>query len=200
MYKRQIQDNIRFIPPVALILIIALAFLFRHWLYVVLPLVTVLITACWILGVMSITGKGLNVMTYMVPTLLFIIGVSDSIHLLSRLNIYLQKKSSMREALELSMKDMGLALFLTSLTTAIGFLALLYSSISIVQEFGLFIACGVFIAYLLTLTFIPSVLILMRGRIEMLSISQSNKRMKFLKSVSKIVRTNPSPSQLLQYF
>ena len=115
---------------------------------------------------MSITGKGLNVMTYMVPTLLFIIGVSDSIHLLSRLNIYLQKKSSMREALELSMKDMGLALFLTSLTTAIGFLALLYSSISIVQEFGLFIACGVFIAYLLTLTFIPSVLILMRNRIE----------------------------------
>ena len=195
-----IQDNIRFIPPVALILIIALAFLFRHWLYVVLPLVTVLITACWILGVMSITGKGLNVMTYMVPTLLFIIGVSDSIHLLSRLNIYLQKKSSMREALELSMKDMGLALFLTSLTTAIGFLALLYSSISIVQEFGLFIACGVFIAYLLTLTFIPSVLILMRGRIEIRSISQSNKRMKFLKNVSKIVRTKPKPIAAIAIF
>jgi len=188
-----IQDNIRFIPPVALILVIALAFLFRHWLYVVLPLLTVLITACWILGIMSITGKGLNVMTYMVPTLLFIIGVSDSIHLLSRLNIYLQKKSSMREALELSMKDMGIALFLTSLTTAIGFLALLYSSIAIVQEFGLFIACGVFIAYLLTLTFIPSVLILMRKRVEVRSISKSNKRMKFLNRVSKIVRANPRP-------
>ena len=195
-----IQDNIRFIPPVALILVIALALLFRHWLYVVLPLVTVLITACWILGIMSITGKGLNVMTYMVPTLLFIIGVSDSIHLLSRLNIYLQKKSSMREALELSMKDMGIALFLTSLTTAIGFLALLYSSIAIVQEFGLFIACGVFIAYLLTLTFIPSVLILMRKRVEIGSISQSNKRMKFLKRVSKIVRLNPKPIAALAIF
>ena len=86
-----IQDNIKFIPPVALILVFALSFLFRHWIYVILPLITVLITALWILGIMSITGRGLNVMTYMVPTLLFIIGVSDSIHLLTRLNIYLKK-------------------------------------------------------------------------------------------------------------
>ena len=106
----------------------------------------------------------------------------------------------MHEALELSMKDMGIALFLTSLTTAIGFLALLYSSIAIVQEFGLFIACGVFIAYLLTLTFIPSVLILMRKRVEIGSISQSNKRMKFLKRVSKIVRLNPKPIAALAIF
>ena len=53
------------------------------------------------------------------------------------------------------MDDMGIALFLTSLTTAIGFLALLYSSIAIVQEFGVFIASGVFIAYLLTFDFYP---------------------------------------------
>ena len=58
-----IKDNIKFIPPVALILVISLAFLFRHWLYVILPLFTVVITACWILGIMSMTGKGLNVMT-----------------------------------------------------------------------------------------------------------------------------------------
>ena len=97
---------------------------------------------------MSISGKGLNVMTYMVPTLLFIIGVSDSIHFLSRFNIYFDKGIELKKSLRLSMDDMGIALFLTSLTTAIGFLALLYSSIAIVQEFGVFIASGVFIAYL----------------------------------------------------
>ena len=59
-----IEDNIKFIPPVAFILIISLALLFRSWVFVVLPLVTVLITAIWILGMMSISGKGLNVMTY----------------------------------------------------------------------------------------------------------------------------------------
>ena len=186
-----IQDNLKFIPPVALILVIALAFLFRNWIYVVLPLITVLITAIWILGVMSITGKGLNVMTYMVPTLLFIIGVSDSIHFLSRLNIYLNKGIDIEDSLRLSMEDMGVALFLTSLTTAIGFLALLYSSISIVQEFGVFIAAGVFIAYLLTLTFIPSSLILLKNRVNVKSTSVKNARVRLLKKFSNLVKSKP---------
>ena len=195
-----IEDNIKFIPPVALILIISLGLLFRHWLYVVLPLVTVIITACWILGIMSLTGRGLNVMTYMVPTLLFIIGVSDSIHFLSRFNLHIKKGEDVKRSLEITIKDMGVALFLTSLTTAIGFLALLYSSISIVQEFGFFIACGVFIAYLLTLTFIPSCLILLKDKINVIVLSSSDKRSSFLKSISNIVMLRPKQIILSSIF
>ena len=186
-----IQDNIKFIPPVALILVISLALLFRNWVFVVLPLVTVLITAIWILGMMSITGKGLNVMTYMVPTLLFIIGVSDSIHFLSRLNIYLDKDINIKEALKLSMNDMGVALFLTSLTTAIGFLALLYSSIAIVQEFGIFIASGVFIAYVLTLTFIPSMIMILKSALISNGNDKEISRIKLLKGFSSLVKRKP---------
>ncbi len=186
-----IQDNIKFIPPVALILVISLALLFRNWVFVVLPLVTVLITAIWILGLMSITGKGLNVMTYMVPTLLFIIGVSDSIHFLSRLNIYLNKDIDIKEALKLSMNDMGVALFLTSLTTAIGFLALLYSSIAIVQEFGIFIASGVFIAYILTLTFIPSMIMILKSALNRNRNKKEIRRIKLLKIFSSLVKRKP---------
>ena len=195
-----IEDNIKFIPPVAIILIISLGLLFRHWLYVVLPLVTVIITACWILGIMSLTGRGLNVMTYMVPTLLFIIGVSDSIHFLSRFNLHIKKGEDVKSSLEITIRDMGVALFLTSLTTAIGFLALLYSSISIVQEFGFFIACGVFIAYLLTLTFIPSCLILLKDKISVIVLSSSDKRSSFLKSISNIVMLRPKQIILSSIF
>ena len=140
---------------------------------------------------MSISGKGLNVMTYMVPTLLFIIGVSDSIHFLSRLNIYLDKDIDIKEALELSMNDMGIALFLTSLTTAIGFLALLYSSIAIVQEFGLFIASGVFIAYVLTLTFIPSMIMILQSSLTSNENKKEISRIKLLKGFSKLVKRKP---------
>ena len=186
-----IQDNIKFIPPVGLILIIALAFLFRRWVYVVLPLIAVLITAIWILGIMSISGRGLNVMTYMVPTLLFIIGVSDSIHFLSRFNIYFDKGIELKESLRLSMDDMGIALFLTSLTTAIGFLALLYSSIAIVQEFGVFIASGVFIAYFLTLTFIPSMMMILKGSLKSVNKLKESNRSRLLKKFSIIVKNKP---------
>ena len=40
----------------------------------------------------------------------------------------------------------------------------------------------------------------MRERIEIRSISQSNKRMKFLKNVSKIVRTKPKPIAAIAIF
>ena len=140
---------------------------------------------------MSISGKGLNVMTYMVPTLLFIIGVSDSIHFLSRLNIYLDKDIDIKEALKLSMNDMGIALFLTSLTTAIGFLALLYSSIAIVQEFGVFIASGVFIAYVLTLTFIPSMIMILQNFLTSNENKKEISRIKLLKGFSKLVKRKP---------
>ena len=186
-----IADNIKFIPPVGLLLILVLGFLFRHWLYVVIPLLTVSLTAIWILGFMSLTGKGLNIMTYMVPTLLFIIGVSDSIHLLSRMNIYLSKNNDIETSLIKSMQDMGKALFLTSLTTAAGFLALLYASIEVVRDLGLFIAIGVFIAYLLTMTFIPASIMILKSRINFKKIDEEKGRQKFLKKLGLIIITNP---------
>ena len=89
------------------------------------------------------------------------------------------------------MDDMGIALFLTSLTTAIGFLALLYSSIAIVQEFGVFIASGVFVAYLLTLTFIPSMMMILKSSIKSVDKSEETKRFKLLKKCSMIVKNRP---------
>ena len=60
---------------------------------------------------MSLTGRGLNVMTYMVPTLLFIIGVSDAIHFLSRFNLHIKKGDDVKEVTEITIKDMELPYF-----------------------------------------------------------------------------------------
>ena len=107
------------------------------------------------------------------------------------MNIYLDKDIDIKEALKLSMNDMGVALFLTSLTTAIGFLALLYSSIAIVQEFGVFIASGVFIAYVLTLTFIPSMIMILQSSLTSNENKKEISRIKLLKGFSKLVKRKP---------
>ena len=75
-----LRDNFLFLPPIALLLIGILSFIFRNWVYVFLPLLTVLITVIWILGFMGMTGLDINIMIYIVPTLLFIIGIGDAIH------------------------------------------------------------------------------------------------------------------------
>ena len=79
--KYMVRDNFLFLPPIAILLICILSFLFKNWVNVFLPIITVIITVIWLLGFMGLVGLDINIMTYIVPTLLFIIGIGDAIHI-----------------------------------------------------------------------------------------------------------------------
>ena len=49
-----------------------------------MPLIVVLLSVIWLLGFMSLVGKSIDIMTTLLPLVLFVVGVSDVIHLLSR--------------------------------------------------------------------------------------------------------------------
>ena len=152
-----LRDNFLFLPPIALLLIGILSFIFRNWVYVFLPLLTVLITVIWILGFMGMTGLDINIMTYIVPTLLFIIGIGDAIHIQARFKENItQDPSNPEKAMLKTMNQMFRVIFLTSVTTSIGFLALMTTSIEIVKEFGLEISAGVMMAWLVSSLLVPS--------------------------------------------
>ena len=154
--RYMLRDNFIFLPPIALILITMLSYIFRSWVFVLLPMITVLTTVLWLLGFMGLVGLEINIMTYVVPTLLFIIGVSDAIHIQARFRENMAKdNSSPKESMLITMMQMSKVIFLTSLTTAIGFIALTTTSINIVQEFGLEIALGVMIAWFISILVVP---------------------------------------------
>ena len=92
--KYMLRDNIVFLPPIALILISILSYIFRSWVFVLLPIMTVIITVIWLLGFMGLVGLEINIMTYVVPTLLFIIGISDAIHIQARFRENMSKDNS----------------------------------------------------------------------------------------------------------
>ena len=155
--KYMLRDNFVFLPPIALILISILSYIFRNWVFVLLPIMTVVITVIWLLGFMGLVGLEINIMTYVVPTLLFIIGISDAIHIQARFRENMFKDNSDPEkVMFITMIQMSKVIFLTSLTTAIGFIALTTTSIKIVQEFGLEIALGVMIAWFVSILVVPS--------------------------------------------
>jgi len=159
-----LRDNFLFLPPIAIFLICILYFLFRNWVQVLLPILTVIITVVWLLGFMGLAGLEINIITYIVPTLLFIIGISDAIHIQARFRENLnQDGSSPEEIMLLTMVQMSKVIFLTSLTTAIGFMALLTTSIRIIQEFGLEIAIGVMMAWFISLLIVPSGTLVLKG-------------------------------------
>ncbi|MDX5435874.1 MAG: MMPL family transporter, partial [Pontibacter sp.] len=89
---------------------------------VLVPLVVVLLSVLWGMGVMGLFNKPIDLMTVLLPTIMFVVGMSDVIHIMSRYVTEIGNGMPKLDALKLTVKEVGLATFLTSLTTAIGFL------------------------------------------------------------------------------
>ena len=187
-----IADNITFLLPVLSMLILLLSLLFRSLVGLVLPLIVVLLTIIWTLGFMTASGITINIISYIIPTLLMVVGISDSVHFLVKYYKTLHLLGNKREALTQSLQKIGTAIFLTSITTAIGFGALSMVNIEIVKEFGIFTALGVFFAFIITVLFIPSTLMLLsktpKAKLEAYS---RGYRVKIVKKLIIIVRGHP---------
>jgi predicted RND superfamily exporter protein len=161
IYLDMIQYEFVMFILIAIILVIVVLYLtFKTFWGVWVPLTTVLGTLLWTLGFMFLTGKKIDVMTVLIPPILFVVGMSDVIHITVKYLDELRKGLVKKEAIRITIKEVGLATFLTTLTTAIGFLSLYTSHISPIREFGLYTAVGVWFAYILAFTLLPSVLLL----------------------------------------
>lgn len=169
-----IVNNIRndqiFLVPLTLVVCMLLLALFLRWAAaVVLPIVAVAITAIIVVGMMGHVGESMNVLNNIIPTLLIIIGISDSIHLIGR---YREELDASRESggsdsdAELdttepgkrAVKTMAAACLLTSVTTAVGLASLFVSKTTMLRHFGVTAGLGVMVAYVVTITFLPAVL------------------------------------------
>lgn len=143
-----------------LVLLIAFLFLaFRTWWGIVIPLAVILLSGLGTLAFMELTGKDIDIMTIVLPTIIFVVGMSDVVHIITRYLDELRSGLSPFKALRKAFREVGIATFLTSLTTAVGFLTLLGSSIRPIREFGAYTAAGVFIAFGLAFSLLPAVLL-----------------------------------------
>lgn len=159
VYLRKMKTELLiFVSSSMLLVLIFLFIAFRSFWGVMVPLVTVMCAIIWVLGFMYITGGYLDLMTSLLPTILFVVGMSDAVHLISRYLDELRYGAGKIDAIRTTVKDIGMATMLTSLTTAIGFFTLMTINIKPIKEFGFYVAMGVFIAYVIAILFIPSAL------------------------------------------
>ncbi|MDX5422015.1 MAG: MMPL family transporter, partial [Hymenobacteraceae bacterium] len=149
-----------FMSASILLVILFLWITFRTLWGVVVPLVVVLLSVLWGLGVMGMFGKSLDVMTVLLPTIMFVVGMSDVVHILSRYLTEISQGTSKLRALKLTLREVGMATALTSLTTAVGFLTLLTTAITPIRDFGLYTAISIGLAYVLAFTVLPAILLL----------------------------------------
>lgn len=152
---------------VAISLFLTLLFLFiafRSGWGMFIPALVVLLSLLWTLGFMRIIGKDIDLMLTVLPTIIFVVGVSDSVHVLTKYLQELRNGMDKIAAIRSAFRSIRLAMFLTSLTTAIGFITLVLSNIQPISDFGIYTSAGILLAYGLTYLMLPAVLFLARPR------------------------------------
>ncbi len=134
---------------------------FRLWRGVFLPLAVVLVAVIWTLGFMALLGVKLTMISTFLPMLLVAVGSAYGIHVV---NDYLHRAAEggdRRELVQATLREMFPPVLGAALTTAAGFLTLLSAFFRPNREFGAFAAFGVLVAFGLTMTLIPALLVLL---------------------------------------
>jgi len=100
----------------------------------------------------------MNVINNIIPSLLIIIGICDSIHLIGRYREELARGKPKLAAARATLKSMAVACLLTSVTTAVGLASLVVAQTEMLRIFGLIAGAGVMVAYAVTILFLPGAL------------------------------------------
>ncbi len=152
------QDIRRLFPLAILVVMLMLFFLMRSVYGMVLPILVTIFSVVWTFGFKSWLNSPLTIVETIIPIMLIAIGCADGVHLISEFLELVKKGCGTREALLETMRLLGLPVVLTSVTTGLGFAALVTSPGVSIKNMGIFLAFGVMVAMVFSLLFIPTVL------------------------------------------
>ncbi len=159
-------DGSTFTPLVIFTVLVLLFVLFRRVSGTLLPMGVVVLTFLTVLSIQVLLGYKLNNFTANIPVFIVAIGIADAVHVYIIWLMYKREGKDTKEAVYLSMQKNMLPIFLTSLTTAIGFASLGISHVVPVSTLGIATASGAVLAFLISVFWMPSVLLLLKKEIK----------------------------------
>lgn len=148
--------------------------LYRSFRILFLVIGVIGLSMIYTLGLMPVLGFNFTLANTILPVLLIILGIMDSIHILNHCAKYpesIKKFGPLKRVLT--------PCLITSLTTSIGFASLLSSPIPAIRELGIVAAIGTIITFIVSITVIPFVL----GKMDLTripSLSKPNRVVHFI--------------------
>lgn len=175
-----------FIPIIVLIIFAITLLMLRNLTLDLLCMFSLLLITVYAVGFFAVYGETVNMVTSIMPPVLFAISVADSVHLLAHYkDEYINNSGNHNEAVKKSVKAVWLPCLFTSLTTAVGFFSFITASIRPIKILGIFTAIGVLTALFVTVTFLPALLIMFRRRFENADFRPAGQATEGLKSYEK---------------
>ncbi len=161
--NKLIIDDLKFLSPLVGVVIVLVLFLsFRNLRGIVLPFLSVVISTIWTLGMMSILGVPLTIISNSIPVILMAVGSAYGIHIVNKFREDVDIIDP-KERAKVTITEVGKAVLLAGITTIAGFLSFVWGSYLImIREFGIFTGVGVLFAMVVSLALIPSILSLLK--------------------------------------
>lgn len=149
-------DGETIVPLMYAVVLMIIFITLRSVLSTFISVIIIVMATSATLGAAGWLGFYFTSISSIVPTIVLTLAVADSVHLLKTMQTLMRRGLSRHDAIIESMKLNHTAVFLTSLTTIIGFLGLNSSAVPNYHDLGNMTAIGVFFAYVFSITTLPA--------------------------------------------
>jgi len=158
------KDMMTLYPAMFLVVLVTLGVMLRSMggTFATLSVIVLMIFAT--MGLSGWLGIRLSPPTTSVPVVIMTLAVADCVHILSNFLQGFHQTGERRAAMFESLRINLTPVFLTSLTTAVGFLSLNFSEAPPFRELGNMSAMGVTIAFVLAITLLPAMMMVLPMR------------------------------------
>lgn len=151
-----IEDFLTLAPIMICVLLLTMTLLLRSAWLTIATFGVVLLSVFSALGLASLLGIEVSGPVAPAPTMIMTLGIADGVHILASMLWYLRHGRTKDDALVESMRlNLG-PVFLTSITTSVGFLSMTIRAVPPLQAMAIVTASGVIFAFLYSITFLPA--------------------------------------------
>ena len=154
--QMSIERDLSLIVPLSLLMIILfLTLLYRRLSGVVYPLLVVILSLVATFGFMGLCGLPITLVNQILPSFLLIVGIGDTVHILTIFYRNYDKSGDKRQAIIDAVGFAGLPVLMTSVTTAAGLFSFSWADVATIAQLGYIAPVGVMVAFVYTLILLP---------------------------------------------
>jgi len=152
------KDSSTLIPMMFGAVVLLMLVFLRSFTGTMITIVVIVTTIASTMGLAGWLGFYISTATANVPTMVMTLVVADCVHIISSMLFALRDGKSKEEALRYTMQLNLMPIFITSATTAVGFLTLNFANVPVYADLGNIMAIGVMLAFTFSVTLVPALL------------------------------------------
>jgi predicted RND superfamily exporter protein len=149
------KEFVLFLGLSILVAAVILFIFFRRLYPVIFPILLVIVGVIWSLATLVMFGYEITILTGLIPPLIVIIGIPNSILLLNKYHNELRKHGDKAKALHVTILRISETTLIANITAAIGFGVLFFTGSALLVEFGVVAALNVMATWFICLCLIP---------------------------------------------